>query len=210
MNVISRILNFWIVGGSWLWCVSTQKWNQGFVVSFYDDPLSHYAFLRLLTSPCEFKSFFLFLCISGFHGSIGSGDEWNWLPDVIRLKLKDCFSHAVSRIDCSSHAANRMGHQLLLWFLYLDQTGPVLICSNALCCSLSHVHWFPFWRSLMLFVLSARCSENFLNWLTMPKNVLTPWTFFGGCRSAIACSSPGSASIPSEIMMCPRNVTPSY
>ena len=82
------------------------------------------------------------------------------------------------------------------------------ICSNAFCWSLPHVHWFPLWRrSLMLFVLSARCSENLLSWLTMPRNVLTSCTFGGGGRSAIACSFSGSASIPLKLITCPRNLT---
>ena len=82
-----------------------------------------------------------------------------------------------------------------------------LICSNAFCCSVPHIHWFPRQRSsLMLFALSARCSENLLNWFTMPRNVLTSCKFWGGGRSGIACSLSGSASIPRELMTCTRNL----
>ena len=59
----------------------------------------------------------------------------------------------------------------------------------------------------MLFVLSARLSENLLSWFIIPRNVLPPCTFLSGGRSAIACSFSGSASIPLELMTCPRNLT---
>ena len=59
----------------------------------------------------------------------------------------------------------------------------------------------------MLFVLSARWSENLLRWFTMPRNVLTSCTFVGAGRSAIAFTLSGSTSIPFELMTCPRNLT---
>ena len=106
----------------------------------------------------------------------------------------------------------RIRHQLLSWSYSASTETHVrsaLICSNAFCCSVPQVHWFPLQRrSLMLFVLSARCSENLLNWFTMPRNVLyDSCTFCGGGRSAIACSLWRSASIPRELMTCPRNLT---
>ena len=60
----------------------------------------------------------------------------------------------------------------------------------------------------MLFVLSARCSENLLNWFTMPRNVLyDSCTFCGGGRSKCNClqlvmillNSTGADDVPEEL-----------
>ena len=171
------------------------------MVRFRRDRLPHDVLPRSFTYPCERWGLLFYLRLSGLGGSHRSRRERE-------LVARSCLVRAEEMLRLS----HRIRHQLLSWSYGASTETHVrsaLICSNAFCCSVPHVHWFPLQRrSLMLFVLSARCSENLLNWFTMPRNVLyDSCTFCGGGRSAIACSLWRSASIPRELMTCPRNLT---
>lgn len=104
----------------------------------------------------------------------------------------------------------RKKRKLPLWSPCSDRTAPILeISYPKMLLLLGH---FPMSigslcerRSLILLVSSARCSENLLSWLTMSRNFLTSFMFWGGGRSAITCSFSRSASIPLKLMTCRRN-----
>ena len=55
--------------------------------------------------------------------------------------------------------------------------------------------------------MSVRCWKNFPSLFTISKNVFTSWKFWGGGRSAIACSCTWSTSIPLKPITCPTNLT---
>ena len=66
-----------------------------------------------------------------------------------------------------------------------------------------------FWlcRSLNGFVLSARCSVNFDNWFTIPRNDLTSRMFLGAGRLTIASIFSGSGLIPFALTILPKTST---
>ena len=203
-TLISRILNLWIPGGSWssVWVLKSGTrglWSLSTEIDFptmYSQDRSHaHVSARASFSICAYL-----VSVGGIARDMNDTGRqelsgWSWRTTPPRPKA-GASAATLGSLFGSYRASTRA------------RVRSALICSNAFFCSLPHVHWFPLWRrSLMLFVLSARWSENLLSWFTIPRNVLSYGTFWGGGRSAIACSFSGSASIPQEITTCPRNLT---